>query len=452
MNVIDEFKNEYILDLNKVAGTGGQGAVFFVENNGHIVIKATVTADGDILKNEKAYDKYRENILGAMAKASCNNLASPISMLQKPFCGYVMRFMEGMHKIEDLMLPKKGEKLSEFYTRTGGLKRRYALLRNIARVMNELYLNGLVYADLSPKNIYVSQKSEEYETWLIDVDNLHYEGENDSCVITPMYGAPEVFRGKPNTMKSDVYSFALLAFELLTLSKPFIGDYTEDEEEDDWGVDDGGSSNDFYSKMQRGEIPYVCSLKEKNNRQNSGIPLELVTNEEIRTLFLKTFEDGRLCPEKRPSAAVWLDALTRAYDNVITFGCGHSNIGDRCFLCKREDNTVNVLSYRYNDYFTDKDGETVVERVPVLVAQVRISGDKKEERLPDYLFCGESLTSTGYGVCVNKSKKGYTLRCGLDGIKLSFNKKTNNGVKDIDGLTIYVETDGVVSRRIDFKR
>lgn len=446
MNVIDEFKNEYILD--KLVGTGGQGAVFFVENNGHIVIKATVTADGKIVKSEKAYDKYRENILGVMAKASCNNLASPISMLQKPCCGYVMRFMEGMHKIEDLMLPARGEKLSEFYTRTGGLKRRYALLRGIARIMNDLYLNGLVYADLSPKNVYISEKAEEYETWLIDVDNLHYEGENDTCVATPMYGAPEVFSGRPNTMKSDIYSFALLAFELLTLSKPFVGNYSEDDEEDDWGVEESGEGCDFYSKMQRGEIPYVCSLKEKNNRQNSGIPLELVANEEIRMLFLKTFEDGRLCPEKRPSAAVWLDALNRAYDNVLTFRCGHSNIGNKCFLCNREEKSVSVLSYRFKDYITDKDGETVAERVPVLAASVRISGEEKEEHLPDYLFYDAPLPSANYGVCLCKRKKEYSFQNDLDSIKLRFNKS----LKALDGLTIAVEKDGVVTRHIEFKR
>ena len=157
MIVRDENKNEYLIE--KVAGTGGQGAVFFVENDNRIVIKAITNPDGQIIQNKEKYKQYRDTVLRVISKANFNNLASPICMLESPYCGYVMRFMEGMEKIENIMMPKK-EKLAEFYTKTGGIKKRYYVLREIARVLNDLYNNGLVYADISPKNIYVSKNKE----------------------------------------------------------------------------------------------------------------------------------------------------------------------------------------------------------------------------------------------------------------------------------------------------
>ena len=150
MIVRDENKNEYILE--KVAGTGGQGAVFFVENDSKIVIKAITNSNGSIVQNKDLYKSYRDTVIKVISKANYNNLASPICMLENPYCGYVMRFMEGMEKIENSMMPGK-EKLTEFYSKTGGIKKRYYDLRGIARGLKNLYINGLVYADISPKNI-----------------------------------------------------------------------------------------------------------------------------------------------------------------------------------------------------------------------------------------------------------------------------------------------------------
>ena len=79
MIVRDENKNEYLIE--KVAGTGGQGAVFFVENDNRIVIKAITNPDGQIIQNKEKYKQYRDTVLRVISKANFNNLASPICML-----------------------------------------------------------------------------------------------------------------------------------------------------------------------------------------------------------------------------------------------------------------------------------------------------------------------------------------------------------------------------------
>ena len=72
MIVRDENKNEYLIE--KVAGTGGQGAVFFVENDNRIVIKAITNPDGQIIQNKEKYKQYRDTVLRVISKANFNNL------------------------------------------------------------------------------------------------------------------------------------------------------------------------------------------------------------------------------------------------------------------------------------------------------------------------------------------------------------------------------------------
>lgn len=444
MIVRDENKNEYILE--KVAGTGGQGAVFFVENDCKIVIKAITNSNGSIVQNKNLYKSYRDTVIKVISKANYNNLASPICMLENPYCGYVMRFMEGMEKIENSMMPGK-EKLAEFYSKTGGIKKRYYVLREIARVLNNLYINGLVYADISPKNIYISKKVEDYEAWLIDVDNLHYQGDENKCIGTPMYRAPEVFVGGCNTLKSDVYSFALLAFELLTLSKPFEGDYEDDAEEDDWGVGEQNSDN-FYTKLERGDIPFVGSEKDKRNKQISGIPMDYVLTPEVKALFIKTFEDGRKNPEKRPSMSAWLDVLNKTCDSIVKNSCGHYNLSGGCFLCGKEDNKMVVDCYKINYYF--QEDESVVQEKEK-VCTIRIDDQSKHEiRLPNYLFVEEPIDKeTNYFVSLIKNKQKWEISSSLKNIKIRFNRKE---LTSLDKLILYVEKDGVITRQIEFSK
>ena len=443
MIVRDENKNEYLIE--KVAGTGGQGAVFFVENDNRIVIKAITNPNGQIIQNKEKYNAYRETVLRVISKASFNNLASPICMLESPYCGYVMRFMEGMEKIENIMMPGK-EKLAEFYTKTGGIKKRYFVLREIARVLNDLYNNGLVYADISPKNIYISKNEEDYEAWLIDVDNLHYQGDEQMCIGTPMYRAPEVFNGMPNTIKSDVYSFALLAFELLTLSKPFEGDYHDDLEEDDWGAEEEETSDDFYSKLERGDIPFVGSIKDKRNSQISGIPFDFIMNNGIKQLFIQTFEDGRNNPAKRPSISAWLDELNKICDSITQNSCGHYNINSKCFLCGRDEPKVRVDCYKLNYFFIDDENANQEKEK---LCSIRIDEQSKIGiKLPDYLFVDKPLDKDiNYFVELIKRNQKWEMRSSLNNIKIYFNRKE---IKSFDNLIMYVEKDNIITRQIEF--
>ena len=85
-----------------------------------------------------------------------------------------MEMFTGMAPIRSLMRPPKGTgSVAQWYFQGGGLRRRLRLLARVAEVLSELHGRGLVYADLSPSNVFASEKSNAGEVRLIDTDNVH---------------------------------------------------------------------------------------------------------------------------------------------------------------------------------------------------------------------------------------------------------------------------------------
>ena len=106
MKVIDEFNIPY--EINEHFKPGGQGIVWKVDNDDRVVIKTKLSLDAVnnenyILTDEIEYEKYANQIKKIKALCAINNInciAAPISMLKKPQCGFVMRFMQDMEEID----------------------------------------------------------------------------------------------------------------------------------------------------------------------------------------------------------------------------------------------------------------------------------------------------------------------------------------------------------------
>ena len=319
--------------LSACIGEGGQGTVFRVERNtGYgLAIKAILDpVTGDILQDHDAYKKYMRKLNRIMALPQIAHIAVPLAPLHEPYCGYVMRLMEGMEPLSKYLEVKSGIKAT--LCRKGGLFKRYKILTNLSAILCNLHSLGIVYGDVAPGNIYISADERDCEVWLIDLDNLAYATEISSSIGTPLYRAPEIVKGKANSLESDCYSFALLAYELLTFSKPFNGSIMDEEPEDDF-------SDDIYEKIESGECQYVHE-PDSTNIPKYGISeqLELVMTSELETLFLQTFNlDGRYHPSHRPSMRSWHKAFLKASNYIVECKKGHTHFGNSCFLCSEED-------------------------------------------------------------------------------------------------------------------
>lgn len=364
--VHDDRGNSFMLSTR--LGEGGQGVVFRVKRStGYgLAVKAILDpVTGDILQDHAAYKKYMRKLNQIMALPPVAHIAIPLAPLNAPYCGYVMRLMEGMEPLSKYLEPNSD--IRSTLCRKGGLSKRYKILKNLAAILCNLHALGIVYGDLAPGNIYISENDRDCEVWLIDLDNLAYATEVSSSIGTPFYRAPEIVKGKVNSLESDCYSFALLAFELLTFSKPFNGSILDEEPEDDF-------SDDIYEKIESGECQYVHE-PDSTNIPKYGISeqLELVMTPELETLFLQTFDlDGRSYPNHRPSMRSWYKALLVASSYLVECGRGHAHFGSSCFLCPKEDQSISQGQlYTINGYLSisallspeDSEDETSVKVV-----------------------------------------------------------------------------------------
>lgn len=245
------------------------------------------------------------------------HVAQPLAML-RDHVGYTMRILKGMVPIRSLIADPGETNLAEFYFSTGGLRRRLELLANTAAILSRIHAVPLVYADISPNNIFVSEQKDAHEVWLIDLDNLDYLSSNATGVHTPGFGAPEVVTGRASASTlSDSYAFAVLAFWVLAQVHPFLGEF----------VDEGGGDGEMDRKEHafRGDIPWIEDTRTDSNHTSRGLPRHQVLSKPVRELFERTFEEGRVDRAKRPSMANWADVLRRAADRIVSCkACGSS--------------------------------------------------------------------------------------------------------------------------------
>ncbi|MBD3384558.1 protein kinase [candidate division KSB1 bacterium] len=100
-----------------------------------------------------------------------------------------------------------------------------SILIQIARGLTCAHENGIVHRDIKPENILVNR---EMQVKIADFGLAHVSGESkltkkSSLIGTPGYMAPEQVRGEPSNAKSDLFSFGIVACELITGHHPFLG-------------------------------------------------------------------------------------------------------------------------------------------------------------------------------------------------------------------------------------
>jgi DNA-binding helix-hairpin-helix protein with protein kinase domain len=275
-------------------------------------LAAKIMANGSQVRQESL-----RNQLMHVRRLPLNDLAlaKPLETLRPPHTGYIMELLTGMAPIKSLFTPKRGEFPSvEWYLGSGGLQRRLLLLGRAANVLAQLHGKGLVYSDPSPSNIFVSMSSDAHEVWFIDTDNLQYDStpQNRHCsVYTPGFGAPELVAGTSGvTTLTDAFAFAVLAFQVITLAHPFIGDIVNEQEPE------------LEEQAFAGILPWIDDPDDDQNRASFGIPREWVLSPRLIKTFSLTFGKGRYEPTARPGISEWAERLFAAADaNIKCIKC-----------------------------------------------------------------------------------------------------------------------------------
>ncbi|HXX95480.1 MAG TPA: serine/threonine-protein kinase [Planctomycetota bacterium] len=104
-------------------------------------------------------------------------------------------------------------------------KREFHILMAIADALAFVHTQGIVHKDIKPENVLINADS---DVRLIDFslaqtkwDRMLQFGKRIEG--TPMYMAPEQIRGEKCDQRTDMYSFGVMMYELMTKRPPFTG-------------------------------------------------------------------------------------------------------------------------------------------------------------------------------------------------------------------------------------
>ncbi|MBN2195858.1 MAG: serine/threonine protein kinase [Polyangiaceae bacterium] len=128
-----------------------------------------------------------------------------------------------------------GESLAQRLDRRGQLspQETAVILGQVAKAMTRAHEHGIVHRDLKPDNIFLVREGDEEIAKVLDFGIAKARADavggvstrTGSMLGTPFYMSPEQTAGKRAVdHRTDIWSFAVIAFECLTGTRPFRGE------------------------------------------------------------------------------------------------------------------------------------------------------------------------------------------------------------------------------------
>ncbi len=135
----------------------------------------------------------------------------------------VMELLRGRTLAEEIVLKKRL-----------GIEEALPILKDVARALAAAHAVGITHRDLKPENVFLVDDGEGgFTTKLLDfgIAKLRRDDSNagpktktGTAMGTAAYMAPEQCRGRDVDPRTDVYSFGVLTYEVLTGRRPFDGE------------------------------------------------------------------------------------------------------------------------------------------------------------------------------------------------------------------------------------
>jgi serine/threonine protein kinase len=216
LTIADRFR------LKRLIGVGGTGWVWEAKD---LQTKDLVALK--ILRDEVAED--------VVTQARFRREAETVASFDHPG---IARFVDYGHFADDVLLPGRtitylatefvrGEALHVLIHRSEKLplRRALAILEGTARALGHAHAAGVIHRDVKPSNILVTKDGTPK---LTDFGIARITGENaltNAGVVmgTAQYISPEQIGGGITTPASDVYSLAVVGYEMITGRTPFTG-------------------------------------------------------------------------------------------------------------------------------------------------------------------------------------------------------------------------------------
>ena len=310
----------YVIENEKIAG-GGEGDIYRIAGDYKLVAKIFRTDK----RNSEREEKLCQMVKKKMSEYQRRYITWPQDVIYDAngFAGYIMNRLENM------------ESLTMLYS-TEGYDLRYRLLAaiNMCIAIEMIHEAGQVCGDLNPQNILINLDKEDEEkgfrVTLVDADSYHFSADEQTyrCEVgLPDYLAPEIQKKMVNgttlknaplptyTMETDLFALAVHVFCLLMNGcHPFacakkVGNGTGSTMEQLTTAYNHNSvvAPQPIENIRDGFFPFY--------QKRDGISPPVYAPEfdslpnEIQRAFIKTFVDGYEDPQKRTTAAEWIDVL-----------------------------------------------------------------------------------------------------------------------------------------------
>lgn len=102
------------------------------------------------------------------------------------------------------------------------LEHAYRLILSVARGLDHSHASGVVHRDVKPANVFLTESG---DAKLGDFGTGMYVSDKPTEQVgTAFYMAPEIFQGANPSVRSDIYSLGILAYEVIAGSRPFAGE------------------------------------------------------------------------------------------------------------------------------------------------------------------------------------------------------------------------------------
>src|ERR1700733_8946647 len=208
----------------RLLGEGGMGAVYEGEQQlGTTKRKVAIKTLHPHLSRDAKIKQRFEREVGTIAELEHPNTIQvyDFGTTEDGILYIVMEFLQG-------------KSLADYIEKEGAMQpeRVAYIMEQVCGSLEEAHGRGIVHRDLKPDNIVLTERAGQKDfVKVLDFGIAKRSNEEDKneqkltqqgmVLGTPPYMSPEQFTGKPIDARSDIYSLAIMAYEMLTANLPF---------------------------------------------------------------------------------------------------------------------------------------------------------------------------------------------------------------------------------------
>ncbi len=218
------FQGKY--EIVKLIGSGGMGQVYLANHTAlgsKVAIKilnSNVIGDDD----EEAVDRFKREARATAAIDHVNAVRVFDFGVEEGVFYLVLEFLDG-ESLRKRLARRKRFAISEVVT----------LVEQVCSVLEVMHRKGIVHRDLKPDNIFFHKQEDREVVKVLDFGIAKVNGgtliegrltSTGALLGTPHYMSPEQCQGMKLDGRSDLYSFGIIIYELLSGTLPFSAENT----------------------------------------------------------------------------------------------------------------------------------------------------------------------------------------------------------------------------------